>query len=91
VEAGLSPLEAITIATKNAALLMNAGDEWGTLAPGRAANLILIAGRPDKNISETRQIEMVIQAGKILDREKLKFDVRRDGGFRAAAPVSATK
>lgn len=91
VEAGLSPLEAITVATKNAALLMNAGDEWGTLAPGRVANLILIAGRPDKRISETRQIEMVIQAGKILDREKLKFDLRRDGGFRAAAPVSATK
>lgn len=90
VEAGLSPLEAITIATKNAALLMNAGDEWGTLTPGRTANLILIAGRPDKNISETRRIEMVIQAGKILEREKLKFDPRRDGGFRASAPVSAT-
>lgn len=90
VEAGLTPLEAITVASKNAALLMNAGDEWGTVTPGRVANLIIIAGRPDKNVSETRKIEMVIQAGKILDREKLKFDTRRDGGYRASSPVSAT-
>jgi imidazolonepropionase-like amidohydrolase len=89
VEAGLSPLEAITVATRNAALLMNAADEWGTLAPGRVANIIMIAGRPDKNISETRNVEMVIQAGRVLEREKLKFDARTDPGFRVAAPVSA--
>jgi imidazolonepropionase-like amidohydrolase len=89
VEAGLSPLEAITVATRNAALLMNAADEWGTLAPGKVANIILIAGRPDQKISETRNVEMVIQAGKVLDRERLKFDVRKDPGFRVAVPVSA--
>ncbi|HEX8649894.1 MAG TPA: amidohydrolase family protein [Pyrinomonadaceae bacterium] len=89
VEAGLSPLEAITVATKNAALLMNAADEWGTLAPGKVANIVLITGHPDKHISDTRNIETVIQAGRLLDREKLKFDARKDPGFRVASPVAA--
>jgi len=89
VEAGLSPLDAITVSTKNAALLMNAADEWGTLTPGKVANIILVAGRPDKNISDTRNIEMVIQAGRVLDREKLKFDARKDPGFRVSSPVTA--
>jgi len=91
VEAGLTPLEAITVATKNAALLMNAGDEWGTLAPGKTANIILISGRPDKNISETRKIEIVIQAGEILDRAALRFDARKDAGFRTSSPVLTAK
>lgn len=52
---------------------------------------LLAAFRPDKNISESCKIEMVIQAGKISDREALKFDLRRDGGFRTSSPVSTTK
>ena len=82
VESGLTPLEAITVATKNAALLMKAEEEWGTLAPGKLANVIVIAGRPDRNISQTRNVEMVIKAGRIIDREKLKFDGEKDPGFR---------
>ena len=61
VEAGLTPLEAISVATRNAAVLMNAEDEWGTLKPGLAADLILVDGRPDRDISHTREITMVMQ------------------------------
>ncbi len=89
VEAGLTPLEAITVATRNAARLMNAEEEWGTLAPGKAADVLVIDGRPHKNISESRNIDMVIQSGRILDREKLAFDPERDAGFRVSAPISA--
>ena len=90
VDAGLTPLEAITIATRNAASLMNASSEWGTVVPGRVANVLVINGRPDKNISDTRNIQMVIQAGKIIEREKLKFDAPKDPGFRAIGSMSAT-
>jgi adenine deaminase len=90
VDAGFSPLEAITITTRNTALLMNASNEWGTIQPGRIANVLVINGRPDKNISDTRNIEMVIQAGKTIDREKLKFDALTDPGFRAIGSMSTT-
>jgi len=39
VEHGRTPTEAITIATKNAAKILNADTEWGTLEPGKLANV----------------------------------------------------
>ena len=89
VEAGLTPIEAITAATRNAARLMKAEDEWGTLAAGKRADLIVINGRPDQNISESRNINMVIKDGKILDRPSLKFDSEKDPGFRISTSVSS--
>ncbi len=89
VEAGLTPLQAISIATSNAAKLMSAEEEWGTLAPGRLANLIIVNGRPDRRISDTRNIETVVKAGVVLDREALQFSREEDAGFRVASPVSA--
>jgi imidazolonepropionase-like amidohydrolase len=89
VEAGLTPLEAITAATRNAARLMKADDEWGTLAAGKVANVLVVRGRPDKTISESRNVEMVFKDGRILDRAKLKFDVNKDPGFRISTSVSS--
>lgn len=82
VDAGLTPLEAITAATKNAALLMEDEDEWGTLEAGKRADILLVNGRPDKSISDTRKIELVIQKGRVLERERLAFDSQLDTGIR---------
>jgi imidazolonepropionase-like amidohydrolase len=89
VEAGLTPLQAISIATSNAAKLMHAEEEWGTLAPGKLANLLIVNGRPDRRISDTRNIETVVKAGVVLDRRALQFGLEKDAGFRVGAPVSA--
>jgi len=86
VEAGLSPLEAITSATRNAAILIGSED-WGTITPGNVADLIVVEGRPDRDISQTRDIHMVMQGGRILDRDALKFDSDRDLGFAVGAAV----
>jgi imidazolonepropionase-like amidohydrolase len=90
VEAGLTPIEAITVGTRNAARLMNAENDWGTLTAGSLANVVVVRGRPDRNISETRNIEMVIQKGRLLDREKLRFDPSVDPGFRVSSRANAT-
>ncbi|MFC2163587.1 amidohydrolase family protein [Acidobacteriota bacterium] len=89
VEAGLTPLQAITVVTKNAAILMQAEHEWGTITQGKKADLLIINGRPDQNISESRNVETVIQMGKILDRESLKFDVNKDPGFRISSSIDS--
>lgn len=73
VESGLTPLQAITAATKNAAAIMNADKEWGTLESGKLANVLLVEGKPDQNIHETRRIGLVMKQGEVIDREKLKF------------------
>jgi imidazolonepropionase-like amidohydrolase len=88
VEAGLSPLEAITVGTRNAARLMGAEAEWGTVAPGRLANLLMVDGRPDRNIAATKRVWKVVQRGKILDREALRYDPATDPGFRTNASIS---
>lgn len=74
VEAGLTPLQAITTATKNAAAIVGASEEWGTIEPGKLANLILVDGRPDLRIGDNRHIVAVIKEGAILDRDALRLD-----------------
>jgi len=65
---------------------MGDGGEWGTLAPERRADIVLVRGRPDRSIRQTRNVEIVIQRGRVVDRERLAFDADRDPGFRVATP-----
>jgi hypothetical protein len=91
VESGLTPLQAITVATKNGALIVDAGADWGTLEPGKIANVILIDGKPDQHISDSRRISMVMKEGSIIDRVQLRLDHSHIPDFRevgsAMAPV----
>jgi imidazolonepropionase-like amidohydrolase len=87
VEAGLTPVEAISAATRNAAQLMNAIGEWGTIEPGRRADLLVINGQPDSRIQDTRKVEIVMKQGVLLNREQLKFDPMRDS---ALSPTTLT-
>jgi hypothetical protein len=83
VQAGWKPLEAIRASTYDAARLMKAEKEWGSVQAGRRATLLIIAGNPAEHISDTRKIEIVIQDGKIVNRAGLKYDAKRDAGYRA--------
>lgn len=89
VEAGLTPLQALTLATKNPAILMDAADEWGTLEPGRRADILLVTGNPAERIADTRRVAMVIQRGRVVDRSALEYDEATDPGFRTGAKTSA--
>lgn len=83
VAAGVSPLQAIRLATHDAARLLQADGEWGSLRPGLKADVLVVAGRPHERISDTRRIERVVKEGRVLDRARLRFDAGRDGGHRA--------
>jgi len=83
VEAGWKPLEAIRASTYDAARLMRAENEWGSVQAGRRATLLIVAGNPAERISDTRKIETLIQDGKIVDRAALKYSSQNDAGYRA--------
>ena len=51
VKGGFSPLEAITAATATAADLLGLGGEIGTLAAGKAADVVVVAGDPLSDIT----------------------------------------
>ncbi|GAB5537291.1 MAG: amidohydrolase family protein [Rubricoccaceae bacterium] len=63
VDAGISPNEVIRIATRNGAESLDFLDEIGTVEAGKQADLVLLTANPLTDISNTRQIEWVMQAG----------------------------
>lgn len=70
-EEGLSPLEAITVATKNAATALKVQQQYGTLEPGKVADLIILNGDPVKDIKNTREIVAVYKDGKEVSKGPL--------------------
>jgi imidazolonepropionase-like amidohydrolase len=62
VEAGLTPLQAITAATSKAATWLKNPD-IGTLAQGKWADLVVLDADPTKNIANSRKIAAVYVAG----------------------------
>jgi imidazolonepropionase-like amidohydrolase len=87
VESGLTPLEAIRAATYDAARVMKAEREWGSLEPGKRADVLVVSGRPAERVSDTRRIDIVIQKGRIVDRRILRFDPKRDPVYRSVSLV----
>lgn len=63
VKAGLTPLEAIQTATVNAADHFSMSNEIGSLAPGKAADLIAVKGDPLKDVTELQRVTSVIKGG----------------------------
>ena len=62
-DAGLTPLQAIQTATKNAAALLHL-DDRGVIAPGKLADLLVVDGDPSKDISAVDHIESVWRRGR---------------------------
>jgi len=84
VAAGLTPYEALRAGTADAARCMEAGDEWGTLAVGMRADLLLLAGNPLESVAHARQPLGVVLHGRWLPREELTAELeRRAASFEA--------
>lgn len=71
VEAGLTPYAALRSATASAARALGAEGEWGRVAPGLRADLVLLEADPFSSISNTRRLRGVLVRGRWLDAEEL--------------------
>ena len=76
VRAGMQPLAAIQTATTTAAELLGWSDRVGSLAPGRFADLVAVAGDPLADVTVLERPVAVAKSGTVV------FDAR------AAAPAS---
>ncbi len=81
VEAGFTPLEAISIATLNGAKAMGLDDRAGTIAVGKQADLLIVRGDPSRAIEEVRHVDTVFRLGVGYDPGKLVESVRGQVGF----------
>jgi hypothetical protein len=81
VEAGLTPLEAIQVATFNGARLLGIDGVTGSVETGKAADLVVVAGNPAKDISDLRKAELVFKDGVGFDSQKLFDSVKGSVGI----------
>src|SRR5262249_694544 len=72
VEAGLTPFEALQAATRNPARFWNAQSEFGTVAAGARADLILLAANPLEDVANVRKRAGVMVRGRWLPEVRLR-------------------
>lgn len=68
---GLSPLETLRTATINAAAAMGRSAEFGSIEPGKRADMVLLCANPLIDSQNLSQIQAVIVRGIVLDRKDL--------------------
>jgi imidazolonepropionase-like amidohydrolase len=68
VRCGVAPWEAIVAATRSVAELCGLENEFGTIEPGKKADLIVVPGNPLDDIEQLRSVSTVILGGKIVHR-----------------------
>jgi imidazolonepropionase-like amidohydrolase len=71
VELGMTPMQAITAATKNGALACRMQNDLGTVEAGKLADLLLLDADPIASISNIRKLRTVIKEGRVIDPNSL--------------------
>ena len=66
VKAGLTPAQALQVATLNGARYSKVEANKGSIEVGKDADLLLVDGDPTKNIGDIRQLALVITQGKAI-------------------------
>jgi len=78
---GFTPLQAIQIATLNGAKAMGMEDRIGSIAVGKAADLIIIDGDPSTRIQDIRNVSIVFRNGTGYDSRRIFESVKGRIGF----------
>lgn len=70
VLAGLSEMEALMAATRNAAELCQVADHLGTLEVGKTADLVVVEGNPVQDIKSLRRMRLVMKGGETIRHDQ---------------------
>jgi imidazolonepropionase-like amidohydrolase len=71
VEMGMTPAQAIVAATRNGAMACKGLQRFGTLEPGKIADVLLVGADPLAHISNLRKVEVVVKQGRAVDLKSL--------------------
>jgi imidazolonepropionase-like amidohydrolase len=69
--AGIPPAQVLRIATIVPARVMKDDREYGSIAVGKVADIVIVDGRPAERVSDLRKVERVIRAGRVYDPKAL--------------------
>jgi imidazolonepropionase-like amidohydrolase len=81
VDGGFTPLEAIRIGTLNGATFLGRANRTGSIAVGKDADLVVVAGDPATRISDVRNVQIVFKQGIGYDPAKLIESVKGKVGL----------
>ena len=63
---GISPMEAITCATKTSSECLGKESEIGTITPGKSADVLIINGDPSEKIEALHDVDTIVARGSIV-------------------------
>ncbi len=94
VQAGLTPAQALQVATRNGARYTRTSHERGSVSTGKLADLVLVDGDPTKNIADIRKVAAVITRGFLvypheIDKELGIVPFVKDAPVLRAIPAAA--
>jgi imidazolonepropionase-like amidohydrolase len=69
--AGIPAPQVLRIATIVPAQVMKDGKEYGSIAVGKVADILIVDGKPAEHITDLRKVETVIRAGRVYDSKSL--------------------
>jgi imidazolonepropionase-like amidohydrolase len=72
VDAGLTPFEAISAGTRDAAEFLGASGEFGTITPGKRADLILLKANPLESVGNVARRRGVMVRGRWIPEARLR-------------------
>ena len=81
VEIGFTPREAIKIGTLNGATFLGRATAIGSIAVGKQADLVVVAGDPASRIGDVRNVQLVFKQGIGYDPAKLIDSVKGKVGL----------
>ena len=73
VEAGVPPMTAIQAATLNVAKTFGKDKDYGSVEPGKVADLSIVEGDPLQDIWMTQNVKMVVMDGRVVNHEFQKY------------------
>ena len=76
VKAGWTPLEVIKIATIDGAKFLKIENTLGSIDLGKSADLLIVSGKPDLNIEDIKNVEIVFRNGTGYSPKTLRESVK---------------
>ncbi|MGZ8361661.1 MAG: Xaa-Pro dipeptidase [Allosphingosinicella sp.] len=70
VEYGMTPMEAIQAATRNAAEALGRESDVGAIAVGRYGDIVAVSGDPLADVRELEDVDLVIKGGEVVNDER---------------------
>ena len=74
-EAGIRAADVLRMATIVPARVMGEDRDYGSIAVGKVADIVIVGGRPHERIADLRKVEQVVRAGRIYDSAALRAAV----------------